>query len=208
MICPQRVQAQSYILLHEHGFLYSLIRLDGVPGRLGGIHSLLAITVRIGQSQSSWTYVLEKAASQREDAREECQNGIYISCWSEVTSMITLPFGLSHPYCSCSCLSFCSGETASKRYLVVGCGTASSKASTAHIEQRRGGFDHEKAMGGGNEHRQVRLDKKQLSPCRAGGVQRLCPSFRSTSEGEPSRVRDTLGHFGIGGAGARFSYKL
>ncbi|CAK9074738.1 unnamed protein product [Durusdinium trenchii] len=67
------------------------IELDGVPGRLGGIHSLLAITVRNGQSQSSWTYVLEKAASQREDAREECQNGIYISCWSEVTSMITLP---------------------------------------------------------------------------------------------------------------------
>ena len=62
---------------------------------LGLIHSLLAITVREDQSQSSRTYVLEKAASQREDAGEEYQNGIYISCWSEVTSMITLPLGLN-----------------------------------------------------------------------------------------------------------------
>eukprot|EP00913_Durusdinium_trenchii_P018790 g17657.t1 len=67
------------------------IKLNGAPRMLGLIHSLLAITVREDQSQSSRTYVLEKAASQREDAGEEYQNGIYISCWSEVTSMITLP---------------------------------------------------------------------------------------------------------------------
>ena len=66
---------------------------------LGLIHSLLAITVREDQSQSSRTYVLEKAASQREDAGEEYQNGIYISCWSEVTSMITLLFGLIFFFC-------------------------------------------------------------------------------------------------------------
>ncbi|CAK9113985.1 unnamed protein product [Durusdinium trenchii] len=75
------------------------IKLNGAPRMLGLIHSLLAITVREDQSQSSRTYVLEKAASQREDAGEEYQNGIYISCWSEVTSMITLLFGLIFFFC-------------------------------------------------------------------------------------------------------------
>jgi len=61
------------------------IDLPGFAGRVGAIHSLLAITV--SSSEGSHTYVLEKAAVARvvgQDSPEQVKNGVHVSHWLDV----------------------------------------------------------------------------------------------------------------------------
>lgn len=63
------------------------LTLPGIAGKVGGLHSLLAVTVQDSIADSAHTYVIEKAARQRgEVASDEVQfeNGVHISHWVDV----------------------------------------------------------------------------------------------------------------------------
>lgn len=72
------------------GVEWYTIAMPGVVGLVGGIHSLLAVTVgRAGES--THTYVIEKAARVRGDDHgdpEMYRNGVHVSNWLDVVSNV------------------------------------------------------------------------------------------------------------------------
>mmetsp|Transcript_64053 Transcript_64053/g.152766 ORF Transcript_64053/g.152766 Transcript_64053/m.152766 type:complete len:690 (+) Transcript_64053:76-2145(+) len=66
---------------------WHMIPLPGVAGYLGGIHSLLAVTVGKHNAEGMHTYVIEKAALIRgsiQDDPEQFKNGVHVSHWVDV----------------------------------------------------------------------------------------------------------------------------
>jgi len=66
---------------------WHMIPLPGFAGYLGGIHSLLAVTVGLQETSDIHTYVMEKAARVRgtiQDDPEQFKNGVHVSHWVDV----------------------------------------------------------------------------------------------------------------------------
>jgi hypothetical protein len=72
------------------GVEWYTIAMPGVVGLVGGIHSLLAVTVG-DVGQPTHTYVIEKAARARGDDHgdtEERRNGVHVSHWLDVVANV------------------------------------------------------------------------------------------------------------------------